>query len=687
MAKLMVHRNILQKFSKLPLKVQKRIPELIDEFQKDPFSESIGMHPVSESMLDSKVRGIKKLPDGYRAIVIAPERGDTYLLIYIDKHDEAYQWARNKRFEVHEMTGVFQIFDAEELQSATTVTPSPQTGDYPLSRLSDDELFQAGVPKPLIPAVKSIQSDEALEALGQYLPPDCRDVLFGLAAGMALDDALAEMLGAAPRDTTTPAQGPGDFTNIEAAPNFDLVLVEGHEHLKAILQGSIEEWRIFLHPYQRKLVEMNTTGPICITGSAGTGKTVALMHRAVNLARQLKDSQARVLVTTYTTNLSVTIKQHLQRLSPEAAPRIEVTNLHALARTICARAGWRGRVAEDEDMDQIWEEIWVKEKGDLPLSKEEMRKEYNQIVDPNGIEDEETYLTTVRTGRPRLSRDQRKKVWSVFRLLQSGLKKRNLLTFEGAVHQARLAIEQGKSTRYAHVLVDEIQDFGLEALRLIRAMSPITDNSPNPLCMVGDGHQRIYRSKVPLSRAGIDVRGRSRRLKINYRTTEQIRSFAHGILHGLEIDDLDGGVIATTGDHSVFRGAPPKVEHCASERIEADVITDWVKRLTTQYHLAPHEICITPYKAAVRTALNDAKFTTFELQSRQEDPGASDPGIRLGDMNRIKGLEFRAVALACASSDSPINHLDKADLSERCKCYVAATRAREHLLVTVAAKE
>ena len=171
MAKLMVHRNILQKFSKLPLKVQKRIPELIDEFQKDPFSESIGMHPVSESMLDSKVRGIKKLPDGYRAIVIAPERGDTYLLIYIDKHDEAYQWARNKRFEVHEMTGVFQIFDAEELQSATTVTPSPQTGDYPLSRLSDDELFQAGVPKPLIPAVKSIQSDEASKPLVSIYHP------------------------------------------------------------------------------------------------------------------------------------------------------------------------------------------------------------------------------------------------------------------------------------------------------------------------------------------------------------------------------------------------------------------------------------------------------------------------------------------------------------------------------------
>ena len=131
--------------------------------------------------------------------------------------------------------------------------------------------------------------------------------------------------------------------------------------------------------------------------------------------------------------------------------------------------------------------------------------------------------------------------------------------------------------QYAHVLVDEVQDFSLEALRLIRAVSPIDAGTPDPLCTVGDGHQRIYRMKIPMSRAGIDIRGRSRRLKVNYRTSEQIRKFAQRIVEGLEIDDLDGGLTTTVGDHSVFAGPEPMVEHCKDEKAEADAIVAWVQ--------------------------------------------------------------------------------------------------------------
>ena len=111
MAKLMMHRKILKNFHKLPGKVQKRVSELIDEFQTDPHSPAIGLHPLTDTMRDPKVRGVKKLPDGYRAIVIAPNKGDTYLLVHIDAHDKAYDWAKNKLFEIHRMTGVFQIID------------------------------------------------------------------------------------------------------------------------------------------------------------------------------------------------------------------------------------------------------------------------------------------------------------------------------------------------------------------------------------------------------------------------------------------------------------------------------------------------------------------------------------------------------------------------------------------------
>lgn len=684
MAKLMVHRNILRAFHKLPSKVQKRVSELIEEFQHDPQSPAIGMHPLPGTMLDPKVRGVTKLPDGYRAIVIAPEKGDTYLLVHIDSHDKAYEWAKNKRFEVHGMTGVFQVFDAEEVQAVAqqATQEQPALPNYPLARLTDEQLFEAGVPKPLVPAVKSIQNDAGLEALSDYLPPDCRDVLFGIAAGLPLQEAVEEMLGATATAEAAP-ESPGDFTKIQDTPNFDLILVAGEEELKQILKGSLEEWRIFLHPYQRKLVKWKTKGPMHVAGSAGTGKTVALMHRAVHLARLLDDKAARVLVTTFTTNLSVTIKHHIQRLAPDVAQRIEVTNLHALARTICNRSGWKGRIAEDEELTQIWADVWVGYSDELPLSKEEMRLEYELVIDPNGIDDEETYLGTVRSGRPRITRAQRKQAWPVFRAFQRGLKKRNLLTFEGAIHEARLAVDQGNFTQYAHVLVDEVQDFSLEALRLIRAISPQDPNAADPLCTVGDGHQRIYRTKIPMSRAGIDIRGRSRRLKINYRTSEQIRQFAQGILKGVEIDDLDGGVVTTVGDHSVFKGPAPMVEKCKDEKAEAEAIVAWVQMLMKESGLATHEICITPRKPRIVTALSSANIATFELKPREEDPGSDESGVRMGTMKRIKGLEFRALAMACAKPDDPMNNLDAADLRDRCERYVAATRAREHLLVTV----
>ena len=686
MAKLMLHRNLLKNFGKLPVKVQKRVAEWIDIFQKDPYDPSIGLHSLKASMADPKVRG-GELPGGYRAIIVAPDKGDTYLLVHIDHHDKAYDWAKNKRFEIHSSTGVFQLFDVEEVAAVVQeqeVVPQ-QDSDYPLCKLSDEELFKIGVPEPLIPSVRAIQSDSSLESLTDYLPTDCRDVLYGVAMGMGIDEALEEMLGLDGSDEPV-IEGGGDFTNIDTTPNFDLVLVEGEEHLKEILSASLEEWRIFLHPYQKKLVEWRppSNGPININGAAGTGKTVALMHRAVFLGKEMDNPKAQVLFTTFTTNLSITIKNMIRRLDPDVADRIEVTNLHALARTICLRSGWKGRIAGDEDFEDIWDEIWLNPNvTDLPMSREELKNEYRLVIDPNGIDEEEAYLTTVRSGRQRISRKQRRAVWPILRSFQRGLKKRNLLTFEGAIHQARLSIEQGNMKKYAHVLVDEIQDFSLEALRLIRALSPIDEGTPAPLCTAGDGHQRIYRTKIPLSRAGIDIRGRSRRLKINYRTSEQIRKFAQGILKGVEIDDLDGNKVIIVGDHSAFTGPEPIIEPCKTTKNETEIVVAWVKDLLENHGLATHEICITPYKPEIRSALMAAEIGTHQLKPREDDPGSDVTGIRLGTIKRIKGLEFRAVALACAEEHDPMNHLDEAEPMSKCERYVASTRAREYLLVTV----
>ena len=681
MAQLMWRRDLLEQLMHTPAKVKKKVSELHRKFEEDSTQASIHLEVVKGAR-DSKVRSARVGGD-YRAIIIAPERGDTYLLVHVDHHDEAYRWCMNKQFEAHGALGTLQIFDVEEANQAIAPAESQhaeiQRPHYPLDELNDEELFSAGVPEALIPAVRAVRTDSAFDQLAEYLPQEASQVLYGIVMGLSLDQSLEEMLGQADATAVKPA-GPGDFSHLAEAANQDLVLVQGEEHLREILSEDIEQWRIFLHPYQRKLVQWNVNGPMKINGAAGTGKTVALMHRAVWLAKQLSDKE-RILVTTYTTNLSVTIKDLLEKMSPQVHEKIEVTNLHQLARTITYRCGWRGKVAEENDLSLIWDQVLPKyPHEDLKFDREFVISEFDEIIDRMGIDSQDAYLTTVRSGRARLGRKQRKQLWKVFSEVQRELAKRNLLTFEGVVHQARLAVEQRQFPRYRHVLVDELQDFGLDALRLIRALSPIDDDVQNSLCVVGDGHQRLYnRIPIPLSRAGIDVRGRSRRLKINYCTSEQIRRWAHALLKGVEVDDLDGGVADTTGDRSVFRGPEPQIVRCDSTSDAAKAVVSWAKGLI-EARLGTHEICVTPTNTKVINALESSGIPTLELKPRQKDPGQEEQGVRYGTKKRIKGLEFKAVALL---NDEAENE----DTGERFENYVAVTRAREHLLVVNVAKK
>jgi mRNA-degrading endonuclease RelE of RelBE toxin-antitoxin system len=675
MAHLMLHRELIKQFKRLPAKVLNKTYELIRKFEEDSKQASLHLEPLVPMVRDKKVRSAR-LGDDYRAIVIAPEKGDTFLLMHIDHHDKAYKWCANRQFEAHGALGSLQVFDISEVERIvdeviTPNTDSSELSHYPLDDLSDDDLFQAGVPRVLIPAVRTVRDDAHFASLGEYLPKEAEQVLFGVVSGLSLDDALAEML-----DAQTPAVPPehgGDFSHLAEVASQDLVLVDGEEHLREIMSEDIEEWRIFLHPYQKKLVQWDVKGPMKIYGAAGTGKTVALMHRAIWLAGRLQADE-RILVTTYTSNLAVTIQSLLEQMSAELSRRIDVINLHQLARTLCQRAGWRGKLAEKEDCDAIWDQLFDRhDPSAFGFSGEELIREYQLIIDPMGIDSEDAYLTLVRSGRPRMGRKQRKQLWRLFADFQRELAKRNLLTFDGVLHQARLALAQGLGSGYRHVLVDELQDFGLEALRLIRAISPIDRGLSNPLCLVGDGHQRIYTiTPIALSRADIQVTGRSRRLKLNYRTSEQIRRLAHGILNAVVVDDLDGETVSTTGDHSVFRGPDPKVVECSSGKEAAEAARTWVEGLL-KAGLGSHEICITPPNEEILASLESAGIPTLQLKPRQRDPGQEEQGIRYGTRQRIKGLEFKAVAL--------LTDPNTAQASGRFADYVAATRAREYLLL------
>jgi superfamily I DNA/RNA helicase len=224
---------------------------------------------------------------------------------------------------------------------------------------------------------------------------------------------------------------------------------------------------------------------------------------------------------------------------------------------------WRGRIADDQELGEIWEALLPPASEADEFDRQFVKEEYESVVDAMGIDTEEEYLAVVRTRRPKLSRQQRRKLWPKFLDFNRRLQKKGLLTSEGTIHQARMIVENARVDnaglpKYRHVLVDELQDFGLEGLRLIAALSPQGEAANNPLFMVGDGHQRINRKiPIPLSRAGINVVGRSRRLKINYRTSAQIRAWAQSLLAGMDIDDLDGGKADARATARFSRGPNP----------------------------------------------------------------------------------------------------------------------------------
>lgn len=683
MAQITVHKNIFKMLSSLPATVQAKIPDILTTFQKDPYSTSLHLHSLKESMLDPKVHGID-FPNGYRGIVIKPEHGENFLLVYIDKHDVAYNWAKNKRFDVHEKTGSFQILDLKdiEIQKETLLSDSKQKYEnkpkYILDNLSDNELFTAGIPKPLIPAIRSVKSDEELLSLVEYMPTECKQVLIALSSGMTVDEAIYEILGKDESKTEIVK----DFPEINNPLNSDLILFDNEEEFKKILLASMEEWRVFLHPYQKNIVKKEMNGPMLINGAAGTGKTVCLIHRAIHLANKYKSDYPKILFTTFTGNLAIAIRHSIKKLNPELEKNIEIISLYNLARSICSSNQLHKAVLEPTEQESIWNNIIPNaDNSYLPLTLEEIKKEYRVIVDSNGIDSEEAYLTVARTGQKPLKREDRKKLWAVFNHFQLELKNRNKFTPDGIIHEARLLVENQKYKSFTHILVDEIQDFSLESIRLVAALNKNSIGKTDTLTLAGDGNQRIYQKHFPLSRGGIETRGRSYRLKINYRTSEQIRKYADSILSGLDISDFEGDKVKQLGEQSYLSGPAPIIAHVKDSKSESIQIGKWVEELLKVHKFLAHEICITPYKKDIVQELTKKNISHIELKSKEDDPEDKIEGIRFGSMERIKGLEFRVIILACSEVSSLT---DNPEILERAKYYVAATRARELLYLTLA---
>lgn len=694
--------QFLESFALIPRAEQKKVNGFIRKFRADPTSRAINYEKIS-SFIDPNLRTVR-IGDAYRAIVLKPEQGNVYVLLWVDHHDEAMAWARNKRIEIHPETGGLQVLtlDAAPVAAAQTEAAPPARAPKPKQRVKlppplleehpDADLAAVGVPEALLPQVRGLRTLDELEALGATFPPEAFEALYWLASGETVEEIQRALdLGEKKRVDTT------DFvTALEnEVSRRRFVVVENEEELAAMLDAPLEKWRIFLHPTQRKIVEKDWSGPARVTGGAGTGKTVVAMHRAAWLAeRVFPNDEDRILFTTYTKNLAADIGENLAKLCPNRTlKRIEVVHLDKWVADFLAHHGYAYEVdywdAGGGRLWDLWREALVHVPEGAGFPETFYREEWEYVVQPLGCATLDDYIAARRTARGvRLARNQRKAIWPVFAEYRNLLEEKRLREATDAMRDAIGLLDRKEAVSgYRAILVDEAQDMSTTAFTLLRKLVP--DRS-NDLFIVGDAHQRIYRRQVVLGQAGIKVVGRSRRLRINYRTTDEIRRFAVALLEGLAIDDLDAGLDSVKGYRSLFHGTPPRVIGCDSFEREVEAIAAAVREGD------PRHTCLVARTTGrldqYAAALEHAAIPIHRL-SRAKAEDRSAPGLRVATMHRVKGLEFDRIIVAGAndgviplaaamSSSTDPAVLEDLEKQERALLYVALTRARREAILT-----
>lgn len=696
MATVALAREFLTAYSRMQKPQQKKIQEFITKFTNDPTQRSINYEPIHD-MKDKKVRTVR-IDLSYRAVILHPPQGEVYILVWVDHHDEAMRWAKNKVFDIHPNTGGIQVVDMEQIeqieQSTKEVDPS-SNGNGIFQDINDEDLFTIGVPPILFPAIRNIKREEDLDVLQPYVSEEIYEGLFYLLSGYSVDETLEALC-------TRESEAKIDIDNYEIALQQDdsrrrFVVISSSDELKMILDEPLDQWRIFLHPAQRKVIEGNNghyEGSIRVLGGAGTGKTVVAMHRAKYLAQKIYNHpKDKILFTTFTKNLANNIYENLKFLCDEASlKRIEITNLHSWAHRFLIEKGYSYKIPSNNEIKHIWGQAVQISGASKPIAF--YRDEWEKVIQTYDINSKTEYLRCARMGRgTRLSKNQREEVWEVISTFHRIVEENNFKEWTEIIKTARQYIEENNvELGYKAIIVDEAQDFQMQDFMLIRSM---ISQSRNDLFIVGDPQQRIYDRKVVLARCGIQVRGkRSIQLKVNYRTTEEIRRLAQSIVEDIPFDNLDGERNEYHSETSLLRGHNPIIRFFDTYFDETQFIIQQIQHLI-ENGSSLDEICIAArthelIKTIYKPALQSKKIPFVLMDELNNELGE---GVRIATMHRIKGLEFKYVFIPAVNKtilpldsiiERAIDEVSRQEAidQEKSLLYVSMTRARDMLYIT-----
>jgi superfamily I DNA/RNA helicase len=701
----------MKSLRKLPDRVTAKFMDMMTRYMSDPSSNGLNLETV-EGARDSAIKSLR-VDQGYRAIAFVV--GGDIMFVHVNEHDSAYKWAEGRRVKLDPQTNRIRVVEEIHVETAAVAQVSAQTPRL-FAKVADKRLRALGVPEEELPLVRSIGTSEDLEGMEDRFDSTTFQVLYGLAAGYS-DEEVYALIGTTPSKGTEQTK-PEDVTFgklIETEESRQTIFIpETEAELRRFFEGGLEGWRVFLHPEQRKIAYRDVKGPVMARGGAGTGKTVVAMHRAKHLADRIANDPnkvgQRVLVTTFTTNLAHDIEANLKTLCPEHMegnpPRIEVMNLDRWVSQFLKRKNFARRVAyfgEDRNrLDTLWSEVFQDHAVPEGLSEAFVKAEWAQVVQAKGVIDRAAYLKVSRSGRGTpLDRKKRAALWDIFADYRARIISSGLVEPDDAYREAtEILTSEAPNLPYAAVVVDEAQDMGELAFRLIRAIMP--DNSTrdaDSIFIVGDAHQRIYARKASMAACGINVRGRSHRLKLNYRTTHEIRAWAVSVLEGISVDDLDEGTDTLQGYISLVRGPSPELVPCRSESEELDGLGAWARQLARDGTSLSDIGVLCSTRAGtdrVKESLIAGGTQAVILQAGAADDRSAE-GVRVATMHRAKGLEFVAVAIPFMSDGTfpPMGALkaavDEADREDtisqyRSLLHVAATRAKTVLRVSWSGK-
>ncbi len=656
---------------------QKAVKTAAFDLQLNPAHPALQLHKIEKSK-DPHFWSVRV---SLSVRLIVHKTGTSLLLCYVNHHDEAYQWAQRRKLETHPKTGAAQLVEVRETVQEITIPryveveraapPKPLL----FADIPDDRLLSYGVPPEWLADVRHANEDTVLELAG-HLPTEAAESLLDLATGVT------------PQAAQPVAPGPDPFKHPDAQRRFRVM--SNLEELERALDYPWEKWTVFLHPAQRQLVERDYSGPARVSGSAGTGKTIVALHRAVFLARANPD--ARVLLTTFSDTLANALGTKLRRLignEPRLGERVEVYSMAAIGRRLYELNFGRPQIASREKLRGLLEEAAAAIEGNK-FSLHFLITEWEQVVDAWQLGTWEAYRDVTRLGRKtRLKENQRVVLWSIFERVRAGLSAKGLVTYSGLFSRLASMFAENARTPFDFTVVDEAQDVGVAQLRFLAALGA---GHPNRLFFAGDLGQRIFQQPFSWKALGVDVRGRSSTLRVNYRTSHQIRMQADRLL-GPELSDVDGVTEGRKGTISMFNGPQPDILAFEKQEDEIKGVGQWLRAKAAEGVVA-HEVGIFVRSAAeldrARAAAQDAGIP---FQVLDENVETTSGRASISTMHLAKGLEFRAVVvMACDDEIIPLQErietvADDADLeevydTERHLLYVACTRARDHLLVT-----